>query len=180
MPMQVAAEEELGRGIRRRLLKWVWGYVRPYRRLFWLSVLLMPLNSIFALAAALRHQATIDIFLAAHTVRTAALARAVFSSLARPWDDVMGAIYVILLLGEFASFYGQFYLTMMVAQYSLSDLRLALFQPCRAAADGVFRPHAGRPPGQPDDHRYRRHQRNVQRRFVDPVHRSADARPASS
>ena len=41
---------------------------------------------------------------------------------------VMGALYLLLVLGEFATFYGQFYLTMMVAQYSLSDLRLALFQ----------------------------------------------------
>ena len=41
---------------------------------------------------------------------------------------VMGALYVILLLGEFVTFYGQFYLTMMVSQYSLSDLRLALFR----------------------------------------------------
>ena len=40
----------------------------------------------------------------------------------------MGALYLMLVLGEFATFYGQFYLTMMVAQYSLSDLRLALFR----------------------------------------------------
>ena len=39
----------------------------------------------------------------------------------------MGLLYVILLAGEFASFYGNFFLTMVVAQYSLSDLRLALF-----------------------------------------------------
>ncbi len=41
---------------------------------------------------------------------------------------MMGAIYALLLLGEFSCFFGQFYLTMMVAQYSLSDLRLALFR----------------------------------------------------
>ena len=39
----------------------------------------------------------------------------------------MAAIYLCLVAGEFATFYGQFYLTMVVAQYSLSDLRLALF-----------------------------------------------------
>ena len=37
-------------------------------------------------------------------------------------------MYLVLVLGEFSTFYGQFYLTMMVAQYSLSDLRLALFR----------------------------------------------------
>src|SRR5208283_669029 len=41
---------------------------------------------------------------------------------------VMGAMYLILLLGEVSTFYGQFYLTMLVAQYSLSDLRVALFR----------------------------------------------------
>ena len=39
----------------------------------------------------------------------------------------MGFVYLLLVAGEFSTFYGQFYLTMMVAQYSLSDLRLALF-----------------------------------------------------
>src|SRR5208283_3534444 len=41
---------------------------------------------------------------------------------------VMGAMYLILLLGEVSTFYGQFYLTMVVAQRSLSDLRVALFR----------------------------------------------------
>ncbi len=47
--MQIASEEELGRVYDWRLLKWVWSYVRPYRRLFWFSMLLMPLNSVLAL-----------------------------------------------------------------------------------------------------------------------------------
>jgi ATP-binding cassette subfamily B protein len=40
----------------------------------------------------------------------------------------MGVLYLFLLVGEVTSFYAQFYLTMTVAQYSLSDLRLALFR----------------------------------------------------
>ena len=32
------------------LVKFIWTYVRPYRGVFFLSVLLMPLNSAFALA----------------------------------------------------------------------------------------------------------------------------------
>ena len=47
--MRIEAEEEIGRAYDARLLRWVWCYVQPYRRLFWLSVALMPLNSIFAL-----------------------------------------------------------------------------------------------------------------------------------
>jgi ATP-binding cassette subfamily B protein len=40
----------------------------------------------------------------------------------------MGFVYLLLVAGEFSTFYGQFYLTMLVAQYSLSDLRMALFK----------------------------------------------------
>ena len=63
--MQIAGEEELGRVYDWRLLKWVWSYVRPYRRLFWLSMLLMPLNSVLALTQPYILKLTIDIFLAA-------------------------------------------------------------------------------------------------------------------
>ncbi len=41
---------------------------------------------------------------------------------------VMGALYLLLVICEFAAFYAQFYLMMMVAQFSLSDLRMALFR----------------------------------------------------
>jgi ATP-binding cassette, subfamily B, multidrug efflux pump len=111
------------------LIGWVWQFVKPYQRLFWISALLMPLNSVFALAQPYIVKLTIDIFLAHRKV---APPRWLAPMIARVGAGhglfVMGAIYLVLVLGEFATFYGQFYLTMMVAQYSLSDLRLALFQ----------------------------------------------------
>ena len=111
------------------LIKWVWQFVKPYQHLFWLSVLLMPLNSVFALAQPYIVKLTIDIFLA-HRKVTPPLWLAPMIAKVAPNHGlfVMGALYLVLVLGEFATFYGQFYLTMMVAQYSLSDLRLALFQ----------------------------------------------------
>jgi ATP-binding cassette, subfamily B, multidrug efflux pump len=125
--MQVAAEEELGRVYDARLLKWVWSYVRPYQHLFWLSVLLMPLNTVFALAQPYLFKIAIDVFLSAHRSAPPQWVK----SLQTVWPGhglmLLGAVYLILLLGEVLSFYGQFYLTMMVAQYSLSDLRMALF-----------------------------------------------------
>jgi ATP-binding cassette subfamily B multidrug efflux pump len=109
-----------------RLFKFVWSYVRPYKRLFWLSVILMPLNSIFALAQPYVFKLTIDIFLAKSTRAPHWLAPVIAASHGHG-VLVMGGIYLFLLIGEVTSFYGQFYLTMMVAQYSLSDLRVALF-----------------------------------------------------
>ncbi len=111
------------------LLKWIWTFVRPYRRLFFASLILMPLNTCFSLGQPYMIKLTIDLFISPraghHPPRWLAptLAKAGSHGLA-----VMGAIYALLLLGEFSCFFGQFYLTMIVAQYSLSDLRLALFR----------------------------------------------------
>ena len=125
--MQIVAEDELGRVYDWRLLKWVWSYVRPYRRLFWLATLLMPLNSMLALAQPYVFKLTIDIFLAAHRTVAPAWLNLLLRASHGHGLLVMGGLYLLLLVGEVASFYAQFYLMMMVAQYSLSDLRLALF-----------------------------------------------------
>ncbi len=110
------------------LIGWVWSYIRPYQRLFWLSVVLMPINTALSLAQPYIVKLTIDIFLAQRTSAPPAWLQDIFGVAGGPSLLVMGALYVVLVAGEFATFYGQFYLTMMVAQYSLSDLRLALFK----------------------------------------------------
>src|SRR6202158_290856 len=126
--MRIEAEEQIERAFESRLLRWVWGYIRPYRRLVRLSVALMPLNTIFALLQPYVIKLTIEILLAARRSGPPHwLASAIKLSHGHGLI-VMGALYMILLLGEFATFYGQFYLTNMVSQYSLSDLRLALFR----------------------------------------------------
>jgi ATP-binding cassette, subfamily B, multidrug efflux pump len=111
-----------------RLLQFVWRFVRPYRRLFWFSVLLMPLNSLFVLAQPYVFKLTIDLFLTRHTIPTPRWLAPLLTASHGHGLLVMGGLYLFLLLGEVTSFYGQFYLTMMVAQYSLSDLRVALFR----------------------------------------------------
>jgi ATP-binding cassette, subfamily B, multidrug efflux pump len=126
--MRIEAEEAIGRAYDARLLRWVWCYVQPYRRLFWLSVALMPLNSIFALLQPYIVKLTIDIFLAARRTNAPGWLEPLIRKSHGHGMIVMGALYAFLLLGEFVTFYGQFYLTMMVSQYSLSDLRLALFR----------------------------------------------------
>jgi ATP-binding cassette subfamily B multidrug efflux pump len=111
------------------LVRWIWAFVRPYRGLFFASIILMPLNTACSLAQPYMIKLTVDLFLSPrsghHPPRWLAplLHAAGSHGLA-----MIGAIYALLLIGEFSSFYGQFYLTNMVAQYSLSDLRLALFE----------------------------------------------------
>ncbi|HKN01634.1 MAG TPA: ABC transporter ATP-binding protein [Candidatus Binataceae bacterium] len=125
--MRVEQEQALGRSRDVALIKFIWTYVRPYRRLFFLSVVLMPLNAGFALAQPYIVQLIIDLFLASHPVAPPAWLASLFAATGGPSLLKMAAIYLCLVVGEFATFYGQFYLTMVVAQYSLSDLRLALF-----------------------------------------------------
>jgi ATP-binding cassette subfamily B protein len=111
------------------LIRWVWQFVKPYQHLFWISAILMPLNSAFALTQPYIVKLTIDIFLAHRKVAPPRWLAPIIARVAPNHGlFVMGALYLVLVLGEFATFYGQFYLTMMVAQYSLSDLRLALFR----------------------------------------------------
>src|ERR1700722_16192417 len=126
--MPETPENKPARGYDARLLKWVWGFIRPYQRLFFFSVLLMPVNSVFSLLQPYIIKLTIDIFLAAHTTAPPHWLAPLLAASHGHGIIVMGLLYVILLAGEFVSFYGNFYLTMVVAQYSLSDLRVALFK----------------------------------------------------
>ncbi|HVN27169.1 MAG TPA: ABC transporter ATP-binding protein [Candidatus Binataceae bacterium] len=111
------------------LIRWIWQFVKPYQRLFWISALLMPLNSVFALAQPYIVKVTIDTLLDHRKLAPPHWLARIFGLVGAGHGFlVMGAIYLTLILGEFATYFGQFYLTMMVAQYSLSDLRLALFR----------------------------------------------------
>ncbi|HVA82305.1 MAG TPA: ABC transporter ATP-binding protein [Candidatus Binataceae bacterium] len=125
--MEVGEEKQLGRARDFALIRFVWHYIRPYRALFFASAILMPLNSAFALSQPYIIQLIVDIFLQHHHAAPPAWLAAIFAATGGASLLKMGAIYMVLVAGEFASFYGQFYLTVMVAQYSLSDLRLAVF-----------------------------------------------------
>ncbi len=111
-----------------RLIQFVWSYVHRYQRLFWLSVLLMPLNVLFMLAQPYVFKLTIDIFLAGHREATPGWLVPIIDATNGRGLLAMGGIYLLLLLGEVSTYYGQFYLTMIVAQRSLSDLRVDLFR----------------------------------------------------
>ncbi len=70
-------EEQQAREVRiydTHLIRWIWQFVKPYQRLFWISVVLMPLNSVFALAQPYIVKLTIDIFLAHRKGRAASMA----------------------------------------------------------------------------------------------------------
>src|ERR1019366_2910016 len=127
--MQVAEEKPLARTYDAALVRWVWGFIRPYQGLFWLATLMMPLDTAFLLAQPYVIKLTVDEFLSgSHGARPPAWLAMLFRASGGHGLFVMGVLYLLLVIGEFAAFYAQFYLMMMVAQFSLSDLRIALFR----------------------------------------------------
>lgn len=90
----------------------LWAYVRPYRGVFWAALLLSPVNQLFALVQPYLLKVGIDRYV-------------------RRGDAAglrgLGLVFAAAVAGELVSAYGQQYLTMVVAQRSLGDLRTALF-----------------------------------------------------
>src|SRR5262249_14470800 len=95
-----------------RLLRRLWGFMRPVRGVFWGALLLSVMNLLFGLAQPYLLKEAVD-----HYLPHGDLAGL----------DRLGLVFVGAIIGEFTSFYGHQYLTMVVAQRSLGDLRIALF-----------------------------------------------------
>jgi ATP-binding cassette subfamily B multidrug efflux pump len=127
--MEIVEEKPLARTYDAALVRWVWGFIRPYQGLFWLATFLMPLDTAFLLAQPYVIKLTVDEFLSGkHGVPPPAWLALLFRVSGGHGLFVLGLMYLLLVIGEFAAFYAQFYLMMMVAQFSLSDLRMALFR----------------------------------------------------
>jgi ATP-binding cassette subfamily B protein len=108
----IAGEVELGKAYDARLVRRLWTYVRPYKPIFWGAVLLSPLSQVFGLVQPYLLKLGIDGYVMRGDVdglRT------------------LGFFFAGAILGEFVSQYWQQYLTTMVAQRSLADLRVSLF-----------------------------------------------------
>jgi ATP-binding cassette subfamily B protein len=105
-------EPDLGKAYDSRLVRRLWPFVRPYRRVFWGALLLSPLNQACSLVQPLLVMVGIDRYI-------------------EPGDAtglrLMAALFAVAIVGEFVSYYWQQYLTMLVAQRSLADLRVATF-----------------------------------------------------
>ena len=105
-------EEILGKAYDFRLIKRLWRFIRPYKRLFLLSLLLLPLQQGFGLAQPYLMKVGIDQYIAG--------------------KDLWGLQNVMLLffgalIGETVTAFAHYYLAMLVAQRCLADLRVAIF-----------------------------------------------------
>jgi len=112
MATDLHGEQEFGKAYDARLLARLWTYVRPYRHVFWLALLLSAAQQGCRLVQPYLVKIGIDRYVER---RDAAGLRG------------LGLVYFAMVAGEFATFYAQQYLTMVLAQRSLADLRVGLF-----------------------------------------------------
>jgi ATP-binding cassette subfamily B multidrug efflux pump len=105
-------EESLGKAYDLRLIGRLWGFIGPYRRLFWIAMALLPLQQAFGLAQPYIMKIAIDQAIAARDL----------------WGlQHLGLLFLAAVAGEVAALFFHYYLTMTVAQKSLADLRVAIF-----------------------------------------------------
>ncbi|HEY7167920.1 MAG TPA: ABC transporter ATP-binding protein, partial [Candidatus Binatia bacterium] len=105
-------EEFLGKAYDLRLIRRLWTFIRPYRALFWTAMLLLPVQQALGLAQPYLMKVGIDQYIGHGDLHGLAGVALLF----------LGA-----LLGETAALFAHYYLSMLVAQRCLADLRVAIF-----------------------------------------------------
>src|SRR5918992_1366567 len=116
-------EESLGKAYDFRLIKRLWKFIVPYRRLFLLAMLLLPLQQAFGLAQPYLMKVGIDQYIAGRDL----------------WglQSVM-LLFLVALLGETITIFANYYISMLVAQRCLADLRVAIFAHVQQLHMGYF------------------------------------------
>jgi ATP-binding cassette subfamily B protein len=106
------AEEQLGRAYDFRLIRRLWWFIYPYRRLFFAAMLLLPLQQLFGLAQPYIMKEAIDQYIAQRDF----------------WGlQGLGWLFLLAVAGEVGTSYLHYYLSMLSAQGALADLRAAVF-----------------------------------------------------
>ena len=101
----------------------LWRYIRPYRGLFWISMLLLPAIATCTLAEPYIVKRAIDDYIAVGTTDGLGF-----------WAFLFG----VAIFGEFVFLYWQNYFTMLVAQKSLADLRIDVFRKVQTMETSFF------------------------------------------
>jgi len=105
-------EEVYGKAYDVRLIRRLWRFLLPYKRLFFSAMLLLPLLQLFGLAQPYLMKIAIDRYMATGDL----------------WGlQEVALLFLIAVVGEALATYYHYYLTMLVAQKSLADMRVAIF-----------------------------------------------------
>jgi ATP-binding cassette, subfamily B, multidrug efflux pump len=111
-PVDEHTEEVYGKAYDIRLIRRLWRFLVPYKRLFFFALLLLPLLQLFGLAQPYLMKIAIDRYMATGDF----------------WGlQEVALLFLVAVVGEAVATYYHYYLTMRVAQKSLADMRVAIF-----------------------------------------------------
>src|SRR5438093_670581 len=105
-------EEILGKAYDIRLIRRLWKFIVPYKRLFWMAMLLLPLQQAFGLAQPYLMKIGIDQYIAGRDLKGL---------------QSVGLLFLAAVVGETVTLFFHYYFSMLVAQRCLADLRVAVF-----------------------------------------------------
>jgi ATP-binding cassette, subfamily B, multidrug efflux pump len=105
-------EEVLGKAYDLGIIKRLWKFIVPYKRIFWTAMLLLPLQQAFGLAQPYLMKIGIDQYIASRDLKGL---------------QGVGLLFLGAVMGETVTLFFHYYLSMLVAQRCLADLRVAVF-----------------------------------------------------
>src|SRR5919109_3875435 len=105
-------EELLGKAYDLRLIKRLWNFIIPYKRLFWTAMLLLPVQQAFGLAQPYLMKIGIDQYIGGRDLQGL---------------QTVGLLFLGAVLGETVTLFFHYYISMLLAQRCLADLRVAIF-----------------------------------------------------
>jgi ATP-binding cassette subfamily B protein len=117
------SEDVLGKALDRTLLRRIFSYVWPYKLQIGIAVLLLPIASVMEIAQPYLLKKAIDEHIARGQL---------------PGLDRLGLLYLLALIGQYGASFGQTYLTQLVGQRAMNDLRVRLHQHVLALASSFF------------------------------------------
>jgi ATP-binding cassette subfamily B protein len=105
-------EEVYGKAYDIRLIRRLWRFLLPYKRIFYSALLLLPFLQLFGLAQPYLMKIAIDHYMATRDL----------------WGlQGIALLLLVAVVGEAVASYAHYYLMMLVAQKSLADMRVAIF-----------------------------------------------------
>jgi ATP-binding cassette subfamily B protein len=113
MALASQQEEILGKAYDLELVKRLWQFMIPYKRMFWLAMALLPFQQAFGLAQPYLMKVGIDQYIAHRNLGGL---------------QNVGLLFLGALIGETGTVFLQYYITMKVAQSCLADMRVAIFR----------------------------------------------------
>ncbi len=121
-------EEILGKAYDGRLMRRLLGYLKPYRRVVGISVVLLLATSVLQVLGPLLTKAAVDRYLAPASSQLNTPLDPYLS--ADPWVGLaqISVLFLLVLLGAFVFDFGQSYLMQWTGQHAMLDLRRQLME----------------------------------------------------